>query len=343
MKNYIYMTICCINNCNFIVNFIYNYLKKSKLFDIIDEIRCVIINSKNIEIINNFIKLPKIKVIYKEFDNIGNYSEYITLNLLLEHSKLENFNVLYIHSKGVSDRHQDTNSFKNILSWIKYLLYFNIDKYEIVLHNLQFYDSIGVNLNGNNTNIFTNNYNSISKLINNEGWCGPSWPYHFSGNFWWSKSNYIKNLNNCLKEYPASEFWITTGKTGKFLCLWNAEHNFYESEYNSDIYINQDLKLYTRINKNFIKNRKNNKNSTNDVNKLVILYGTNNIKIDVTNIVFSEFKNDNIYKIPGDDSIRAYYFTDPKFGEIKSIFINDIEYKGEVIINYDTNEIYENI
>lgn len=247
-KIYIYFFICCINNYLKITNYIYNYIKNSSIYDSITEIRCVITNSKNDKDLKNFYKYEKIKIIHKEYENLGNNSEYIILNLLKKDSSLDNFYVLYLHTKGVSERHQNIVMQKNISSWINYLLYFNIDCFETIYKNLDNYDAISTNLIGNNSNIFNNNYNNINELIEKEGWCGPSWPYIFSGNFWWSKSSYIKDISNCKKEYPSAEFWITCGKNGKFLSLFNVNHNFYESEYEEHKYKNKELMLYEKIN-----------------------------------------------------------------------------------------------
>ena len=104
----------------------------------------------------------------------------------------EDFNVLYLHSKGV----KWNNKKQCISDWVSLLLYFNIKYHEEILNKLDNYDVIGVNL-------------SLENII------------HFSGNFWWSKSSYIKTLNKeIMKQYCGPEFWITQKKTGKFLSLF---------------------------------------------------------------------------------------------------------------------------
>ena len=68
------------------------------LYDIIKEIRCVVLG--NIDISQeSFFKNDKIKVIY--YSNDINLYEQKILSLLYEDSQKEDFYVLYLHSKGV--------------------------------------------------------------------------------------------------------------------------------------------------------------------------------------------------------------------------------------------------
>ena len=94
------------------------------------------------------------------------------MELIYLDSLKEDFNVLYIHSKGV--KHYGTNIEKCVKDWVDMMIYYNIINYKICLNFLNDYDAVGVNL----------------KLIN----C----PCHYSGNFWWSKSSY-KNIRICRR------------------------------------------------------------------------------------------------------------------------------------------------
>ena len=135
-----------------------------------------------------------------------------TINLLYQHSLQEDldFNVLYLHTKGV--KHNNNNV--NVNDWIDYLTYFNITKYETCINYLQEYDAVGVNLQ--NGNVET----------------------HYSGNFWWTKSQYIKKLTKCeYKNYNSPEFWLTEKNTGKYLSLWNSNINHYSQRYEEHNYI----------------------------------------------------------------------------------------------------------
>jgi hypothetical protein len=42
---------------------------------------------------------------------------------------------------------------------------------------------------------------------------------NFSGNFWWSKSENMKNLNDVNDNYLAPEMYICSQENGKFISL----------------------------------------------------------------------------------------------------------------------------
>jgi len=213
---YIYIHICCINNWKEIINNILQKIKKTGLYDIIKEIRCVVLGNIDISQESLF-KDDKIKVIYYS-NNINLYERKI-LSLLYEDSQKEDFYVLYLHSKGV----KYDGKYESITDWVNYLLYFNINYYEFIIKELKNHNTIGVNLTRRK-------------------------PYHYSGNFWWSKSEYIKTLNPHIdSNYLSPEFWITQkliDEPKKFLSLWKSSGNHYFVKYPEKKYINKKLKLY---------------------------------------------------------------------------------------------------
>jgi FkbM family methyltransferase len=80
---------------------------------------------------------------------------------------------------------------------------------------------------------------------------------------------------------------------------------------------------------------------------MIILYGTNEKNIDVTDICYNKLMKENIIKIPCNDDVRASLFSDPLFGVVKSIFIikednSTLEFNHLTDIYIDTkkNEIY---
>lgn len=64
---------------------------------------------------------------------------------------------------------------------------------------------------------------------------------------------------------------------------------------------------------------------------MIIKYGILNNNIDVTNICFSELRNNNIITIPSSENTRAHFFTDPLKGVLKKIFI----FLDEKIMEFD--------
>ena len=140
----------------------------------------------------------------------------------------EEYYVLYLHMKGVS-RIDD----KCMSDWRKLMTYFNIDKWHKCISLLKDgYDTVGVN------------------------WIPDHMYPHYSGNYWWSKSSYIKKLpkiklprevgfisqfdiKNTLGQPELhkqdAEFWLgmSTPTAG---CLHNSHLMHYAYEYPSKKY-----------------------------------------------------------------------------------------------------------
>ena len=142
----------------------------------------------------------------------------------------ENVNILYIHTKGVC--YNSTHYLYNhVNDWIDMMLYFLVEKYDICLDILNNdYDTIGCN---------------YSNCIINEKEITPP---HYSGNFWWSNTNYISNLPK-LDDIPntnqewyknQSEFWILRNiniNPEKHYTIHNSNINHYNDTYNRNKYI----------------------------------------------------------------------------------------------------------
>ena len=148
-------------------------------------------------IINKFEKIRDVR---------SKANEFVTLDLI-EKDK-EKFGdsdyILYIHTKGASK--QDN---QNVISWRYLMNYFNIEKVKNVfkLFEKTEFNTYGVHY------IASNNKS------------------HYSGNFWWAKSSYLKTLN-----------MSGVGKGNRF----NAEVHFVQNGINWKPYsaFNPDLNLY---------------------------------------------------------------------------------------------------
>ena len=104
---------------------------------------------------------------------------------------------LYLHTKGVSEKHANGD---NVYWWRTWMEYNLMHRFEECIEKLKDYDIVGVG--------FT------QKMI------GP----HFSGNFWWTKGSYFntlpKNKDGTMKignEYLDPENFIFKGKAPKHL------------------------------------------------------------------------------------------------------------------------------
>lgn len=192
---YVYIHVCCLGEWKLIFSNILFHIKNSGLYDIIKEIRCGILGDFD----ENLFKDEKIKIVYNHYDT--SLYETSTINKILKDSHTDDFLVLYLHTKGVTKVNN-----KNVMDWVNYMLYFNIYKYKDCINLLKNHDCIGVNLQQ-----------------------GPE--IHYSGNFWWSKSLYIRKLNKCPNDYSSAEKWLTKEEIGKFVCLWASNINHYTTEY----------------------------------------------------------------------------------------------------------------
>ena len=207
MKNIIYLHICCINNWKFICAQILRKIHEAKLYDEVDEIRCVVLGN---EIDPLFFRDPKMKVIFHS-ENIKHF-EYPIMKQIYQDSLSEDFNILYLHTKGVTSPEN-----KNITEWIYYMLFFNVTNYKDCLEKLSEYDVVGVNLREKNNQL------------------------QFEGNFWWSKSSYIRTLNIIEKELheEGNEYipvsYITSSK-GTFFSFKDSEVNHYVQSYVKENY-----------------------------------------------------------------------------------------------------------
>jgi hypothetical protein len=137
-----------------------------------------------------------------EFFTLGNLKSFCA-------SCAKNTPVGYIHTKGL------VNGFDNpcISDWIDYMLYFVVEQMSsCIKHITDGYDAVGVDW----------------VEIPNK---------HFSGNFWWSSSDYVKSLpdidppnfwvNGCPSHRHLAEFWIGANNP-KVKCLHQSGINVYE-------------------------------------------------------------------------------------------------------------------
>ena len=158
----------------------YNKIKNSSLLEKIEKINVVLVGpdtEKNKEHLKFY---HKVETIVKT--NI--HTEAETLHMLWNYCQTNNGYVLYLHSKGVT---RPDNEYKFILDWRDLMEYFLIEKFELCLSALEIYDVCGVNY-------FSGKFKP-----------------HFSGNFWWATTNYVKKLKDIkpnINDRRYCEFWL---------------------------------------------------------------------------------------------------------------------------------------
>jgi hypothetical protein len=110
---------------------------------------------------------PKSRIIFHEPDlKLG---EIPTLQALHNHSQLEDFTVLYMHTKGVSsqERGYDRDAMD---AWRRYMEHFCVGRWRECVASLDGCDAVGCECKASSV------------------------PKFFRGNFWWSRSPYLRAL-----------------------------------------------------------------------------------------------------------------------------------------------------
>ena len=183
-------------------------MEDSKLFDNLDEfnITCIVGNQNNA---NNFKELvglyyPKSNIDFVESpfrsdeDMLGNITtggsktinENYTTQKIYERSKTEDMKVLYFHSKGITSVYKhvlgkqgEMEEYRRYQYWRHFLNWGVLEKWKTCVDALDTFDVAGCNY-----------FDYPSP--------------HFSGTFWWSKSDHIKTLPS-----PSSTEWWETLKS----------------------------------------------------------------------------------------------------------------------------------
>ena len=141
------------------------------------------------------------------YSSKNNQYEFPALDFIKNLIKKEDCYLFYFHTKGssISEKNKlfyhnstDLEHLKNcVKDWRNYMEYFIIQNFKGCLKVLEEYDACGVNL--------------VSSPSN-----------HFSGNFWWARSSYLKKLPEISlldKNHRwDAEFWIGLGN-GNLYCF----------------------------------------------------------------------------------------------------------------------------
>ena len=225
-KIYIYFHICTIGVWQETVTNMLNRIIDAKLMDQCTEMRVTVVGEyivKAREILNH----PKINVIFTDTDT--SFYERPCLEQIRHDAENEDFKVLYLHSKGVSDKNVQYRD--NINDWIDMMNYYLIDNHQKCIDILDHHDAVGVNCTkaGQST---LNDHNSKIPAYNS---------YHYSGNFWWSKSSYIKTLPQYIEEgYIDPELYIGQGQ-GTLYEIYHSSivGNHYFNRYHRYMYVNE--------------------------------------------------------------------------------------------------------
>ena len=125
-------------------------------------------------------------------DNNGNGNDNNNNN----NNNNNDYYVYYFHTKGVSHFYNWPYWYHVCSSVRKILNFYTLEKFDINIKLLEEYDAVGCSLS------------SLPKK-------------HFSGNFWWSKSQYVNLLGNINDKYLSPEMYILSNETCKYVSLAN--------------------------------------------------------------------------------------------------------------------------
>lgn len=200
---YIFFHICCINNYVEVTNEIIDELINSGLYNQCKKIFYSMIKFPSDSLKKKLTSLPKFELIY--LNNDMKDVEYPILIYLENFCKENDCYVLYLHTKGVSLPHDEFRQ-----NWRKRLLE------KVVKEN-----KICVSLLNEGCDIVGCGWKEKANGLTVE-YCASQYS-HYSGNFWWANSQYIKKLPSLenIKESHIShkkkdfltyrtqcEFWI---------------------------------------------------------------------------------------------------------------------------------------
>lgn len=165
------------------------------------------------------LKVPSLNLMFINENN--SFGESKTLSKLKEFSMSDNdnTNILYLHTKGVTQ--YESIREKPVKEWRLMMEHFLITNWKICVETLDNgFDCCGINYQDHAGNV-----RGKTKLIQ-----------IFNGNFFWTKSNYVKKLDESIlfEHRYSSENWILSSehKVHSFLNvppIFNLYYNIYEN------------------------------------------------------------------------------------------------------------------
>lgn len=192
----VFWHICELNNWREIAEDQYRILLSGGLLERASDVYVTFLGSSKNNIDWLLLNNPKIQL--KNYsENLYNF-ERLCLNDLGIWAKENDSLVFYFHTKGVSKIHQK----ENVWAWRKMLEYFLIENNKICIDLLDRHDTVG----GNLCNVGNNMHDGSPLQISNE-----KHKMHYSGNFWWSKTEYLKHLPPIPESIPLEKdvnYWI---------------------------------------------------------------------------------------------------------------------------------------
>lgn len=160
-----------------IISTCFRKMKSCGLYDAADSITMGVLGDGEIELEKSG-EYEKVKIVRIASDFLK--SERPTIQMLWDHAQENDGLYLYLHAKGVANpywKHIEGEK-QFIADWRNYMEYFNVERWKDCVSVLKSgYDCIGVNYREH------------------------PWK-HFSGNFWWASSGYLRKTERPIDSYP---------------------------------------------------------------------------------------------------------------------------------------------
>lgn len=176
---YGFMHIACMNHWRDVVNDQIKKIMESGLFEATSKIYwCILGDPENL--LFNPIFMSKVEIVFRSPDLLK--YEFPTIQVLDETCRVEDCDVWYIHTKGVSYADKRGETWRNFMEW------FTLIHWRDCVKALEDHDAAGAMY----------------------------YAAHFKGNFWWTKSSHVRHLVSpgALLHYgrDGGERWIFSFK-----------------------------------------------------------------------------------------------------------------------------------
>jgi hypothetical protein len=195
--------ICCLGNYLNIIENQIQQLIDSGLYNETEKIVCFVC-MKTDECLELLQKYDKFQIVSTD----ENLYEKFAINNYKNYIDSDNYHLFYIHSKSV------TRKEKCFSDWNELCIYFTINKWRLNIELLNYYDCVGINLK---------NYPKK----------------HYSGNFWWAKSEHLNKLKNINNGYLSSEMYILSYLKSNYVSLYQSNVTHGNTEYDKSNYYNK--------------------------------------------------------------------------------------------------------
>lgn len=236
----IYINVAVMGNVNEVLSILLSRIEESGLYKACEKIFLIVNGDPHMLTV----ELERDKYVISNPNAAVNEFEFPALDLLWEHSQTEDFCILYLHTKGVSRQ-----GMRSVEDWIEYLIHFNIDKWRRQIAALvDGHDTSGVSLEGRHENLG----------CHPRAWTQGNSPIYYSGNFWWSKSSYVRKLPKASeglsptqnKSVLKAEHWRLIPEMwlchlqGRHHNLWSSNVDHYQQRYPKEMYRDDVSRTY---------------------------------------------------------------------------------------------------